>query len=84
MHLKSIKKFMDKLSRVKESGQTSVEYILLFAVVIIMTLALMQQIKDRIIGDIDNCESNNQSIGCKIKAAFPTGGYERFIRFRIL
>ena len=38
---------MHELKAKSSKGQTAVEYILLFAVVIVMTLALMKQIKDR-------------------------------------
>ena len=66
-----------------EVGQTAVEYVLLLAIVLILTLALMEQIQERVIGDIDNCRPDSTTIGCQFKRAFPTGGPENFQYYRL-
>jgi hypothetical protein len=76
--------FIHQLKQLGHSGQTAVEYILLFAIVIVMTLALMKQIKDRMVGDISDCGPNSQALGCKIKGAFPSGGYQNFRFFKVM
>ncbi|MBT7609780.1 MAG: class III signal peptide-containing protein [Bacteriovoracaceae bacterium] len=76
--------FFIALKAFSNKGQTAVEYVLLFAVVIVMTLALMKQIKDRMVGDISNCTANSKDLGCKLRGAFPTGGYENFRYFKVM
>jgi hypothetical protein len=80
----SFQQFRRELRKQSSKGQTAVEYILLFAVVLIMTLALMQQIKDRMVGDISNCRPNSKTLGCKIRGAFPAGGYQNFRFFKVM
>ena len=78
------KQFFLQIKQLNNAGQTAVEYILLFAVVIVMTLALMKQIKDRMVGDISDCQPNSVALGCKIKRAFPSGGYQQFRFFKVM
>jgi hypothetical protein len=82
--MSKFKQFFSLLRKQSNKGQTAVEYILLFAIVVVMTLALMKQIKDRMVGDISNCQPNSQALGCKIRGAFPTGGYENFRFFKVM
>ena len=48
----------------KQEGQTSVEYVLLFAVMAVMILGLTRRLKEYLVGESDRCP--NESIACKI------------------
>ncbi len=79
----SFKHFLIKL---KDHGQTSVEYILLLVVVIFMIINIMSTVRDRLLGQQNPCPPNDTSIGCNINRAVSSFGTTdesyRFFRLR--
>ncbi|MCO4794786.1 MAG: class III signal peptide-containing protein [Bacteriovoracaceae bacterium] len=70
-----------------DKGQTAVEYILLFSVVIVMSISIMKYVKTRVLGDPENCEgAAESSITCQVHGVFNSykGSYAKFRYFRIL
>ena len=60
--------------KLKESGQTSVEYILMLAVVMIMIINILGAVKERLIAEQTPCPPNDDSIGCTIFRAVASFG----------
>ena len=81
-------KFKNFQKRWSEKGQTAVEYILLFSVVVIMTISFMKYVQERVLGDPEQCASqgNQSSFSCQIYGVFNSyqGDYSKFRYFRIL
>ncbi|TNF30880.1 MAG: class III signal peptide-containing protein [Deltaproteobacteria bacterium] len=71
-----------------ERGQTAVEYILLFSVVIVMAISFMKYVKERILGNPEQCAQAGaqSSITCQVYGIFNSyqGSYSKFRYFRIL
>ncbi|MBL6989366.1 MAG: hypothetical protein ISR65_06295 [Bacteriovoracaceae bacterium] len=53
-----------KLKKPKNSGQTTVEYILLLAAVAFLIFSVMGKLKMYLLGDAKNCNANSKSIMC--------------------
>jgi uncharacterized protein (UPF0333 family) len=51
-------------------GQTSVEYVLMIAVVITMLMSVMDIVKTSILGDSKNCQPQSKAIICTFERAF--------------
>ena len=68
----------------KDKGQAAVEYLLMTAVVVAMIFGIMKIVKERFLGDLNNCEAS-QSIACTISSQFSTLGTRgNFQYFRII
>jgi hypothetical protein len=50
----------------ENKGQTSVEYIVLLAVIVFLVLAAGAKLKSRLIGDSETCEVGDTSFKCMI------------------
>jgi len=57
-----------------QSGQTSVEYILLLVVVMFMIITIMRNVKNRLIAQQNPCPITDKSLGCTISRAVSTFG----------
>jgi len=69
-----------------ESGQTSVEYILLLAVAIAIIMTIMGNVRDRLIARETPCPETDRSLGCTITRGVSSFGATspsfRFFRLR--
>jgi Flp pilus assembly pilin Flp len=78
--LKSLKDYKD------HKGQTSVEYILMLAVVMVLIINILGSVRDRLMSSQTPCPPNDDSLGCTISrsvASFGTSGDNfRFFRLR--
>ncbi len=61
-------------SQLRDRGQTSVEYILMIAVVAYMIITIMGNIRDQLIAEQTPCPANDTSIGCTISRAVSSFG----------
>ncbi len=68
-------KFFKQLGK---SGQTSVEYILLIAVVVVMINTVMQRVKEYVFAEQDNCTSESKSLVCKYERLLKQDQFRRF------
>jgi len=57
-----------------QTGQTSIEYILLISVVITMLIGVSKQIESYLLADAGNCKADSKSIVCRLENAFKFGG----------
>lgn len=70
---KSLKKpFLSCLTG--EAGQTSVEYILMIAVVAILIFSMMNKIRDNLLARTIPCPPEDRSLGCSISRSASTIG----------
>ena len=60
-------KKLSKFLKHNESGQTSVEYILMLAVMVTLITSLMGIAKDRILGNVENCGAGTASLACSLQ-----------------
>ncbi|WP_127716222.1 Flp family type IVb pilin [Halobacteriovorax sp. HLS] len=51
-------------------GQTSVEYVLMIAVVVTMLMSVMDIVKTSILGEAKNCAPQSKAIICTFERAF--------------
>ena len=51
-------------------GQTSVEYVLMIAVVVTMLMSVMGIVRTAILGDTKNCTPDSKAIICSFERAF--------------
>jgi len=58
----------------KQSGQTSIEYILLLAVVVFMITTIMKNVKNRFIAEQTPCPISDKSLGCMIARGISSFG----------
>lgn len=66
----------------KQHGQTSVEYIILISVVVVMLTAIFTQVQNFFLsGDVD-CNRNPQAFQCRIESMLPAPGYQNYIEYR--
>ena len=59
-------------------GQTSVEYIMMVMVVVVILNTVMKQVKDYVLGDSNNCTATSTSIVCKFKNALESDDFRYF------
>lgn len=67
-------KFWQKFNKFGQCGQTSVEYILLLAAMIVIITSILSGVRDRLISNQDACVATNTSIGCAITRGASTFG----------
>lgn len=53
-----------------EKGQTSVEYVLMIAVVVTLLMSIMGIVRTAILGDAKNCSPQSTAIICTFERAF--------------
>lgn len=54
-----------------QKGQTAIEYVLLLMVVVVMIISVMGIVRERFLGDPENCDgAGRQSIACIISGKF--------------
>lgn len=70
--------------KIKQLGQTSIEYIFLITVIALILFSIMGQIQEWLVGQGQDCEVNPDPFVCRITTFLPSRGYEnyRFFRFR--
>lgn len=68
-----LKKYLFSLSQERESGQTSVEYILMLAVLVVIITSIMGSIQERLIGETP-CADTDNSLGCTITRSISSFG----------
>lgn len=64
------------LHKLKSKGQTAVEYILLFSVVVSIVVSILQQVKGYILDNAENCTPASTSIICKLSRAYDIGKWQ--------
>lgn len=65
-------------SYIAQNGQAVVEYLLLLAVVVSLIASITGIIKERFLGNLDNCTGANQSIACNLKSLITPGQFRYF------
>lgn len=66
--------FSSYIKKAHQSGQTSLEYILLLAVVMFMIVNILGKVKDQLVAEQNPCPATDQSIGCTISRAVSSFG----------
>ena len=70
--LKNSKLFSDK-------GQTAVEYILLLAVASVVAFKMGDLLKQKILGESDNCTPESNSFYCQVVSIYSGTNFKRFV-----
>ena len=74
--IKNKKKFLKYLS---ESGQTAVEYILLLVVASVIAFKMGDLLKEKILGETDNCTPESNSFYCQVISIYSGSNFKRFV-----
>ena len=69
-----------KISRLlSEKGQTAVEYILLLAVASVVAFKMGDLLKQKILGESDNCTPESNSFYCQVISIYSGTNFKRFV-----
>lgn len=77
---KKEKQNKSKVSRLlSEKGQTAVEYILLLAVASVVAFKMGDLLKQKILGESDNCTPESNSFYCQVISIYSGTNFKRFV-----
>ena len=77
---KKEKRKKDKCSSLlSEKGQTAVEYILLLAVASVVAFKMGDLLKQKILGESDNCTPESNSFYCQVVSIYSGTNFKRFV-----
>ena len=62
-----------------EKGQTAVEYILLLAVASVVAFKMGDLLKQKILGESDNCTPESNSFYCQVVSIYSGTNFKRFV-----
>ena len=62
-----------------EKGQTAVEYILLLAVASVVSFKMGDLLKQKILGESDNCTPESNSFYCQVVSIYSGTNFKRFV-----
>jgi len=62
-----------------EKGQTAVEYILLLAVASVLAFKMGDLLKQKILGESDNCTPESNSFYCQVVSIYSGTNFKRFV-----
>ena len=68
-----------------DKGQTGIEYILMIVVMMTIIISMMGRIRERLLGNVFPCPTDDNSLGCVITrsvSSFGSGPNFRFFRLR--
>ena len=66
-------------SLVSEKGQTAVEYILLLVVASVIAFKMGDLLKEKILGESDNCTPESNSFYCQVISIYSGTNFKRFV-----
>ena len=73
---KKRRRLFDSLS---DKGQTAVEYILLLAVASVIAFKMGDLLKQKILGESDNCTPESTSFYCQVISIYSGTNFKRFV-----
>ena len=67
------------LNLLSDKGQTAVEYILLLAVASVVAFKMGDLLKQKILGESDNCTPESNSFYCQVISIYSGTNFKRFV-----
>ncbi|MBG08919.1 MAG: hypothetical protein CME68_09185 [Halobacteriovoraceae bacterium] len=67
------------LKLLSDKGQTAVEYILLLAVASVVAFKMGDLLKQKILGESDNCTPESNSFYCQVISIYSGTNFKRFV-----
>jgi len=78
--LKKQKKSKNRIfNYLSDKGQTAVEYILLLAVASVIAFKMGDLLKQKILGESDNCTPESASFYCQVISIYSGTNFKRFV-----